>query len=62
VFGKIFTAFTLQVYTHFLNKKPFVLIGEFFQRKAGSYFLFKSVLAFQPKYFYFTFLFSVFFS
>ena len=34
-FRKIFTAFTLQVYTHFFQK--LVMIIEYLQRKAGSY-------------------------
>ena len=45
VFRKIFTAFTLQVYTHF-STKPFVLIGESFSKKSWKLFLSNSVLAF----------------
>jgi len=35
-FGKIFTAFTLEAYTHIFFQK-LIMINEFFQRKAGSY-------------------------
>ena len=44
--------------THiFFKKKPYVLIGEFFQRKIGIYFFSKVSWLFSQKYIYFLFLF-----
>ena len=57
VFGKISTAFILQVYTHFFQK--LVMISEFFQRKVGSY-LFSQACCFLARQL--IFLFSLFFS
>jgi len=48
-FGKIFTAFTLQVHTHFFFSKIGVMISESFSKKSWKLFLFKSMLAFQLK-------------
>ena len=45
VSGKIFTAFTLQVYTHFFQK--LVMISDFFPNKSWKSSLFKSMLVFQ---------------
>ena len=49
VFGKIFTVFTLQVYTHFFKKNPLFWSMNIFSKKSWKLFLFKSVLASQPK-------------
>ena len=46
-FGKIFTAFTLQVYTHFFFKNPLFWSMNLFQRKVGSHLFFKSMPVFQ---------------
>ena len=48
-FGKIFTAFTLQVHTHFFSSKTGVMISKSFSKKSWKLFIFKSVLAFKPK-------------
>ena len=47
-FEKIFTAFTLQVHTHFFFQK-LVMISESLSKKSWKLILFKSMLAFQPK-------------
>jgi len=61
VFVKIFTAFTLQVYTHFYNKTLCFDQWIFFQRKAGSYFFSKVCWLFSRKiYFLFLFVFCFF--
>ena len=60
VFGKIFTAFTLQVYTHFFKNRLWS-VKNFFQRKVGSYLYSKACWFFsQITYFLFPlfFLFS----
>ena len=54
VFGKIFTAFTLQVYTHFFQK--LVMISEFFQRKVGSHLFSKACWFFSLTTYFFFFL------
>ena len=60
-FGKIFTAFTLQVYhTHFLSKTGYD--QWIFQRKAGNYLFSKACWLFSWKiYFLFLFVFFLFF-
>ena len=62
VFGKIFTAFTLQVYTHLFNK-TFLCFDRwiFFKERAGVYFFLKASWLFSQKiYFLFLFVFVVF--
>ena len=63
VFGKIFTTFTLQVYTHFSTKPFCVLIGESFLKKELEFISFQKRLGFLVKniYFLFLFVFVVFF-
>jgi len=57
VFGKTFTTFTLQVYTHFLKK--LIMINEFFQRKVGTY-LFSQACCFLARQFFILIIFFFF--
>ena len=58
-FGKIFTAFTLEAYTHIFFQK-LIMINEFFQRKAGSY-LFSKACCFLARQLFIIIIFIIIF-
>jgi len=61
-FGKIFVAFTLQVHINFFHQKLVLWSVNLFSKKSWKLFLFKSVLAFQPKDIFFVHVCFCFFS
>ena len=61
-FGKVFTAFTLQVHTHFFSKTGVMISQFFFKEKLEVYFFSKACWLFSRKIYFCSCLFLFFFS